>query len=244
MKKLILAAVMGVALNAAQATIYYNETFSYPDGNLTNSSGNLWITHSGTTQVGVTDGKAILSGANSADVHRDTGVAMGAGDVWYAGFDLTVSQVSGSIYFAHFLMGASTFGGKVMATTPSSGGDYRLGVSGISGTSVTNMWATDSDYGTTYRVVVSYNYDTGYSQLWIDPTQQSDTSLLSQGFATDEMTSFALRQATPANASTIDNLIVATTFNEALGVPEPSSVALSVLGGFALLGLRARRKSA
>lgn len=231
-------------IGSAQANIFFNDDFSYADGSLITNSGGLWIDHSGTVgQMQVFGGQAIVSGANTEDVHRNAGVTMGAGDTWYAGFDVTVSGPVGTVYFAHFLEGTTFFGGRVWITSPTSGGDFAFGLSG--GSSLDQTWATDGSFGSTYRLVVSYDYDSGATQLWVDPATEGDTSLTSTtGFANDAMTSFAFRESSNPSTEAIDNLTLANTFQEALtgvAVPEPSIIALSAVGGLAFL-LAMRRK--
>ena len=241
MKKTLIAATMCAALSAAQATVFYNEPFSYPDGDLTTQSGGLWVAHSGigVGPVQVTSGQAILAqGVGSEDVNRDTGSVMGVGDIWYAGFDVTVtgSAAATTTYFAHFLQSSSIFGGRVFVTAPTSGGDFAFGLSGGS-SSVHAVWATDGTYGTSYHLVVSYAYDTGDCNLWVDPTDPNlvgDTYISDTGFAGDTMYGFALRQSSGNTTEAIDNLVV-------YGVPEPGTLGLFVLGGLSLLGLKMRR---
>jgi hypothetical protein len=246
MKKILIALTIGAALGTAQAGIFFTDSFSYPDGSLVTNSGGLWATHSGTAgQMQVTGGQAIVSGANSEDVHRDTGTTMGAGDIWYAGFDVTVSGTeTAPVYFAHFITGASTFGSRVFITSPASGGDFAFALSGTS--SVDQTWASDSTFGVTYRLVASYNYDTGAAQLWLNPSSESDTSLTSvNGFANDAFTGFAFREASNGSTESIDNITIANTFSEALtgvAVPEPSTLAMAASGGLALLGLGFKRR--
>lgn len=232
--------------SSAHATIFFNDTFSYPDGSLTTNSGGLWINHSGTAgQMQVSAGQAIVSGSNSEDAHRNLGAAAGAGETLFAGFDVTVSGGVGTVYFAHFLEENTThFGGRVFLTSPTSGGDFAFGLSG--GSSLDQTWASDGTFDVNYRLVVSYDYDSGAAQLWVNPTSQSDTSITSTtGFATDPFNSFALREASNSSTETIDNLTIANSFQEALTgspVPEPSTMAMTALGGFVFLSYGFKRR--
>ena len=56
---LLLLSVALIGLATLPAQIILNETFSYPDGPLTNVSGQVWIIHSGTTALNVSGGAAL-----------------------------------------------------------------------------------------------------------------------------------------------------------------------------------------
>jgi hypothetical protein len=242
---LLILLSMTMSIGLAHGSSLIVDTFDYSDGSLTTNSGGLWTAHSGAgaKSIQVSSGVVTLqqSTGSGEDVNRNTGLAMGTGDKWYAGFDVTVTGSSAPVYFAHFLEGSSIFQARTFVTTPTSTGDFTLGLG--TGSSATSTWSTDLSFGVSYRVVVSYDYDSKISQLWVNPALETDPSIsVTAGFS-DEITSFAFRQASPTTANTqlIDNLSVATTFGEALVVPEPSTFAL---GGFGLLALlMARRRS-
>src|SRR5437762_9072987 len=61
----VAAAIFAAA--QAQAVILTNDTFSDADGALTYVSGGAWVGFSGTTPINVTNGQAIITGANSQD---------------------------------------------------------------------------------------------------------------------------------------------------------------------------------
>ena len=110
----VAVAVAGSCLaSSASAALFYNETFSYPDGNLVGNGG--WANHSGTgTFIQVSSGTvSTTAGAGSReDANRTTGSTLGQGQTWYAGFDLTEIAPSGTLaedYFASFLQGTSNF---------------------------------------------------------------------------------------------------------------------------------------
>jgi MYXO-CTERM domain-containing protein len=231
------AAAAMLAGAAAQASIVASDTFTYPDGNLVGQGG--WAAHSGAgvVPIQVTGGMAVL--AQGSGTREDANLpfsAIGAGTTLYAGFDMTNSGGNTDVYFAHFLQGTSTFRSRVFITA-GSGGDYTIGFSDTA--TLSQTWASPLTFGTSYRVVISYSYDTGASQLWINPVDASSTSLSVAGTASTPVAGFALRQAAGNSGQTIDNLIVATTFAEA-AVPTPGTGALLVLGG-AVAARRRRR---
>lgn len=244
--------------SSASAALFYNETFSYPDGNLVGNGG--WANHSGTgTFIQVSSGTvSTTSGSGSReDANRTTGSTLGQGETWYAGFDLTEIAPAAALteeYFAHFLQGTSNFTARTYITTPTAGGDYTLGIVGGSNTPPVK-WGTDLTFGTKYRVVVSYTLDPdndpmtqdSFAKLWVNPVNEASTSITKVANFSNAVTAFALRQgsATAAGTQVIDNLAVATTFDEALtgiAIPEPATLSLLALAGVAVFG-GARRRS-
>jgi hypothetical protein len=231
------ACALGLAVSMAQASILINETFDHPDGNLVGQTpipgpGAAWTAFSGagSTPVQVSSGRITLNqGAGTReDVASGTGSVMGSGDRWYAGFDVAVTGANTNVYFGMFLQGTSNFLSRIWVTTPTSGGDYRLGFSNDN--SITDndgeVFSADLTYGTTYRLVSYYDYTAMQGKLWINPVNESSPGLLATdpGFS-NPVTAYAFRQATGSNSvQTVDNLIVATTFAEV--VPEPSSLVL------------------
>ncbi len=238
MRKTFLALLIPAALVlSANASTFFNDTFSYVNGALTNVSSPLWAAHSGggSVPVMVSSGTiSLVQGAGSReDVNRSTGSTMGAGDIWYAGFDVSVSGGNQTVYFASFLQGTGNFGDRVFVTnTPTGLGDFTFGIG--SGANPYSVWSTGLGYGTNFHVVISYEYNTGNGSLWVDPVNISSPSISTTNFI-NAHTAFAFRQAAGNSVEVIDNLKVATTFDEVL-VPEPSTLALTALGGMLCLG--------
>jgi hypothetical protein len=233
----------------AEGAIIYNEPFSYSDGSLTTASGGSWVAHSGagSTPILVTGGTIGLSQGSGTreDVHRDFGSPLGAGQTLYAGFDISVNSAAAFVstneaYVAHYYVNSSTFPSRLILT-PSAGIDYTFGLTSTNVPQVT--WPSGFTFGTTHRAVLSYSFDTGISQLWIDPTSAASASITFNAPVSAAMTAFAFRQANPTTGSTqtIDNLLVATTFDEANIVPEPGSLVLSAIGLVSLFGWYRRR---
>lgn len=235
-------------ISSAPAVLLVNETFTYPDGNLVGQGG--WTAHSGAGNKPI----QVSSGAISLDQSSGSGedvntpfAAIGAGDVIYAGFDLTlasgqtVDPDANGLYFAHFKDAAFGFRARVFATAPTGAGDFGIALDG-DGSTPSATWGMDLSFDTTYRAVVSYDFDTGNTKLWLNAASEGDTSISDNaGTASTAVESFAFRQSNDYTGSqTIDNLRVATTFSEAALVPEPSSTALLGLGGLALLIRRKR----
>jgi hypothetical protein len=246
-------AILAAAGTALGGTIL-KESFTHPDGALEGQvpeKGGAWAAHSGngTNDVQVVTGQAKLNQPGGGeDVNSAFAFgAIEAGDKIYAAFDLTVPSQTTPIsntYFAHFKDAGNFFGSRVWITAPTTAG-YRLGITGDSSLEVaTDLFPGDLAFGTTYRVVTSYDYDSGASSLWVNPLTEASTSVASDdSFPLDDFLAYAFRQNTTTTMQLIDNLVVATSFDEALtGVPEPASIALVGLAGVALCGSLRRRK--
>jgi hypothetical protein len=257
-----LAFVAGVSFtSAAPAAILIHETFEHPNGNLvgqtpTPGPGAVWTAHSGAgaKPIQVSGGVAtvVQSTGSGEDINTAWTPALSAGQTVYAGFDLTVSgSTFNNTNFAHFNRTATTFNGRLwLAPTVPAGSGYRLAVSGDN--SITDadgeaFWGSNLTPGEQYRVVVAFGFDSQDSTLWVDPTSESSTSVVAtDGSFSDALIAFAFRQASDSVSTQVfDNLIVATTFDEALGatpIPEPSTVLMTLMAASALGAVAMRRR--
>lgn len=218
----------------ANAAIVVEEDFTHADGALVGQTpspgpGGAWAAHSGAGNKAI----QVASGEISLDQSTGSGedvntafTAIGAGGTIYGGFDVrlasgqTVNPDASGLYFAHFKdSGTFLFRGRVFITAPASGGDFGVGLD-ADGSAPSAIWATDLSFNTTYRIIVSYDFDTGNSQLWIDAAMAGDTSITDNaGTASTAIEAFAFRQAADYTGSqVIDNLIVSDTFPEAVPV--------------------------
>lgn len=227
---LVLLASSAFAPWTALATPLLTERFDYPDGNLVPHGD--WSAHSsaGTLPIQVSGGRVFLHQGSGAreDGHRTFADPASSGKV-YASFTLQVTATSPgpAVYFAHFRNANSLDFRSRIYVTSVAGGDYTLGLSASVQTSTPVItWLEPLQFGRTYRIVHSYDDATRISELWVDPTSESSPSITSTGFFVPSlpMDSYALRQGgsspgEPSHASDeiIDSLIVATTFDEALG---------------------------
>jgi hypothetical protein len=199
------------------------EDFEYPDGSL--SSNPSWNSFSGTLgDLLVSSGQAVIQQGTTSS--EDVNIAFGSrtGDVFYA-LDFTVTNPGGIItgsdyeYFAVLKDDGYNYRARLDVAEAINGGDFTIGIS-TTGSTADAVWATDLSYGTTYRATVRYNQESNISELWIDATASTDTSILGidQADPGTTVTQFALRQADSSmdESIIIDNLTVSQTFSETL----------------------------
>jgi len=218
--------VMVLAAPALIAQVVVNEPFSHPDGNLvgqTPVTGGTWAAHSGggNKAIQVASGQISLDQSSGSGEDVNTGfTAIGAGETLFASFDLTlpsgqtVNPDANGNYFAHFMTGTS-FRGRVFVVAPSGGGDFGIALD-ANGSTPSVTWATDLSFDTTYNIVVSYDYNTGDSQLWVDPVNMMSTSISDTGgTASTAIDGFAFRQSNDyTGTQVIDNLLVGKSFSD------------------------------
>lgn len=208
--------------------VLVDEDFTYTDGNLVGNG--TWAAHSGAGATAVQVSSNKISLTHGSGSREDVNIPFtSTSTVKYAGFDIVVtddSPISGtdSEYFAHFE--SSNFKARIDIVPPSTTGDFRVGISSGSSTAEAT-WATDLSFGTTYRIVVKYDETTGQAQLWIDPTDETDLSILGTAGSGIAVTNFCFRQTNSSadETITIDNLIVSEAFMESstLTVPQNTS---------------------
>lgn len=160
-------------------------------------SNNNWTTHSGNGAISVVSGSLTYTGLSASagnkvqipgtnatvtrDVNRASSI-VGTPTVAYYSFLLNVinnTQLGTSHtdngYFMHFLNGAgaspgTVFYGRVSARSVNAGANFRLGIVN-SASSYTDV-ATDLSFGTTYLVVVKYDFNgasNDIATIWINP---------------------------------------------------------------------------
>ena len=258
-RQLVAVLVMGLlCVASAHAAILVQDDFSHPVGNLVGQTpdvGLTWAAHSveGVQPVQVVadglggSGAAQLVQASGSREDVSSGFAggevAGAGEKFYASFWVKVSAGSpvGAVYFAHFAASATLFTAKVGVADAIGGFQFAF---------FSAATTVDATYPTTYamdawhQVAVSYDFDSGLSEMWVDPVAGLGENEAGQvtritstvAYVGDLISSFALRQTAPGgdgSTQVVDNLLVATSFGEV--VPEPATMALLVLGAAALL---------
>ena len=203
-------------------TLPLYDNFDYPDGSLIDNPN--WDNFSGTEgDLLVASGKALVQhGAPSEDA--SIAFANVSGNIYYA-FDLSVNDPGAPIsggdyeYFAMFKDNGFTYRARLDIVEANSTGDYTIGLSST-GSTADAVWATDLNYGATYRVTVRYDQALNIAELWVDASSESDTSILGtdQSDPGTDITQFALRQSDSSDNEGIlvDNLAITQTFNETL----------------------------
>ena len=268
MKKLVISLFTGIVsistIQSAKATINFFDDFStYTNGNLVGQGPWLQTSTSATTPVQVNGGSAIL-GTSGQDVYAPltSPILITDGSSFYIGATVNITSAqSGGDYFLHFtptVGNSSIFSERLFVKSSSTG--FVFGYDGSSGGTV-NYGSTVLSLNTTYNIVMSYTGVSGLTNdtfsLYVNPTDTStegnNTAYLISGYigTSAESTNVAainLRQGSTTSAPSVivDALSVGTTFAEVAPmiapVPEPSTLAMTALGGVAcLVAIRRRR---
>jgi hypothetical protein len=227
------SALVLLAVTAASADVLMMENFTYADGDLGTVSGSVWSRHSGSPAVqNVVSNALLIDDDSAADYNKSLASAVTSGTL-YAGFDLTLAgsdppsaTTALDHYFANFATTSTTgFVSRVFAFS-ATGGVYKVSIQRISGTGETKTdFPTTFAADTTHRVVFAYDFASETSTLWLDPSSIASTSVTNNSGANPLPTGLNLFVVRNHNTSSgdkiIDNIIVATTFDEALGATLP-----------------------
>lgn len=257
MKKLLAAtAIFATCLATSEATILITDAFP-TDGNLVGTTpavGGTWTNISGaTTPLVVTSGTLAIPNANAQDAASQFAAAQTG--VIYAGFDLRLttlpSLTAPGSYIAAFRDGTPSTGdyaGRffVRRVSGSPANEFQIGVSTFTGgldDPGAVIWSTNLTLNTEYRIVMGFDTSTDNTTLWVNPTSIASPSITSSDVHdVIAMDGFSFRSSSQSHgAAAIDDLIVATTFGEA--IPEPSTCLMFGLGaGLVMWRMRGRSK--
>ncbi|AHF91045.1 hypothetical protein OPIT5_13360 [Opitutaceae bacterium TAV5] len=260
--RLLRASLAGLLLAASPALssrlaaeIIASDSFSYGTGPLDSASGGSgWATNwtadpvATTTDSGVTFGNAAPPPPNNNELAYRTFAAQ-SGDALFVSMTLTATGHAGDDFFALWL--DNVVDGGTHATS-------RLNVGMSSGNLIARLSTTRVSTGpavvngTSYQLVVAYTKSVSGSdkmfdtvQWWVDPTATdlgSPTGTVSGSGLSTLLTSISnvgFRGA--SNEATdqylVNNLVIATTWNDVVpAIPEPRTAAL-VVGIAALVSL-------
>lgn len=196
--------------------------------------GSTWSSAGGSvTPIQVFGGEAIIFQTDGAGNGQDglaPFTAQATTATTYARFDFRLPSVGNTVNQKVIDEGAgmvalrSDAASGLRARTgivgPAAGGDFRLAISVDDFNLVGNgvVWADDLDFDVTYRAVIAYNAADASSKLWLNPQNEASTSITDTSAAAAlAIQNFYLRQADDYTGKQfIDNLVVATTFAEAL----------------------------
>jgi hypothetical protein len=215
--------------------VIFSDTFSYADGPLVTVSDGQWQTHSGTpAQVQVSSGRICLTQRKSEDVS----VAFQGGAIGpiqalslYARFNFTFTALptgTHGAYFAHFKDASPTTGlrCRIFATTNgAASGAFRLGIAAGTNTA-SAVLEKDLALNKGYELVCRLSLANNISTLWLNPAHESDPGVTStDDTPAKSATAFAFRQSLASGAGmgelTVDDLIIATSFDEVRAVAAP-----------------------
>ncbi len=228
---------------AAHATGILSESFTYPNGPLTEAPASPpWLAHSapGNGPVLATNGQIRLSGANQESVHVQLPGGPYTADspaVLFCSFRVKVTSAPGfnGTYFAHFKdpnsLAASGFGARIWISSTNTiaggilpSGKFRFGIgNGVLATNSSGQINTDLSLNTTNLLVTRFVPETGFATLWLNPTVEADESVLAGDPGTAgrpnpiDVVAYAFRQASGEGAMLIDDLRVGTTFADVAG---------------------------
>lgn len=229
---------------SVQATVLFEEDFeAYAVDSQLNGQGG-WTadtTNANTYKIvnsTYTGSKAVDSGNNVADAAMshafDTTAANG--ETIYLGLDFDFSAGATNFYWVLASDDADYFNSA--GATFSNSGTPTTRARNYNGT--TGFNASYTSYGDPARIVIEIsasgglgtNYDT--TRVWSSDTE-SYISTIVGNTGVNALDTFFARRGSDSNGNRvfIDNIVVATTFNEAALIPEPSSL----MTGAGLVGL-------
>jgi uncharacterized repeat protein (TIGR01451 family) len=225
------------------ANIVLVDNFNYDGGGAIDTvSGGLWSQYSGTlNQMQAGSGVVTVSGNQSEDVEAPLIGApylMSSATVLYSKFYLNYSTLPGvgGSYFAYFTDGStSNFLCRVWAfTNGAASGSYRIGIATTTNTAAASTpITTDLSPGTSYLVVTRLVLNTAAATIWLNPVSESSASVTAADpnfSSATQITDYDLRESTAVEGiMTISNLVIATTFNDAVGV-SPADVSVVKTG--------------
>lgn len=216
-------------------------TWGPGNNNLTIGSGNL--TYPGIADLG---GNELSVNWGSAGSVTNGFANVTSGTIFYSFLLDVTTAPSGNNYLTSLNPGTSTPNGSSDALTMyfatiTGGGGYRLGVRTAGASTVNTPSGSPFSLGTTYLVVLEYDFSSSIASLYLNPTP-GDPMPAATVFATGNgsvtgIDDVGFKSQSGTGAMLVDNLRIGTTWNDV--VPEPTSIALF---GLAAVGLIVRHR--
>ena len=230
MKKLYTLLFITVAsATFAQQSLPFSDSFSYPAGNLHETSPWSVVGTAHASDHILLDGSKVTFAAGGTDA-QVTISPQTSGTVNYR-INLNITSMAGVTdpnggYIMGFAQNATTFGGTLWAKRVDDT-NFNIGIETRTATgALTTYTAAAYPTGTSITVVVAYTFGAGASddttRLWINPTTGDEaTPLLTDTHAGTDLpsiASFLLRQDSPTETGVVevDNLKLSLTFTEVL----------------------------
>lgn len=219
----LISSALLIAASTSWSSVLIHEPFTYPDGLLGSQGG--WSIYIGTNSpVAVSNGAiSLVSGAgNRQQIALPLGARLSSGKV-FVSYDLKVSAYNAPYFYSQLSSADNQTFAKVFLIAPAAGGNYRLSIGNNNFSAPEDLATADLQFNTAYKVVVSYDYDTGLSELWVNPSSESSPKLSSIGDINPGrgVNQLIFAQGSSNAVQTLDNLIVATSFTEVLSAPGP-----------------------
>jgi len=231
----------------ARAQLIYADSFDYPDGEIVGAPGSPWVTNYPPSDgLSVTGGRLFLTGSNVESIRFDFPTSYGSG-LLYARMAVNFSKVpvGNGNYFAFFrAAGVDNLRCRVWVNTNAAApGKFQLGLTAISDPPL--MIPKDLYLGTNYTIVCRYVLSNSFCSLWINPTDESDTSARVDCVSNQGQWSIGhfgfLQTAYYDNSGylignlTVDDLRIGRTFSEVLPGVKFISVTNAPAGGVGML---------
>ncbi len=237
-KNLTLITILSGLAFSAQGESLLSEDFNYPNGSIVGAAGSPWANNSGATPMLVTnnppDGQLEVNFNRAEDIAAqfENGPYMTNGLVTAVYSKVTVRFLSpptgAGTYFAHFTgeSMSSDYRARIVASVTNvtslgnaAAGSFFLGIANNSSAIASSVpFPTELTTNVTYTVVTRYVLATGLSTLWINPTDETSTSVtatLNVGLTNPKY--YGFRQASGEGIMRIDALRVATSFSSVAG---------------------------